>query len=426
MRRVPSFPARLAIVAAAGLAIRLVYALAFAPDPQALSDARFFHLLANGIADGRGFAQPYDFLFKGVVHPTAEHPPLYPLALAAMSKLGGTTYDAHRVVSCLLGTGTVVAVGFLARRVAGDAIGILAAAIAAVYPLLWLADGSLMSESLYGLVVVLSLLCALRVLERPTAWRAVLLGAAAALATLTRGEALLLVPLLLLPVAWMAGGRDGLAGRARLAGVCVAAFAVVLVPWTVRNWTAFDQPVLVSNNTGTLLAGANCRYTYSGELLGSWWVRCVHYPPQRNEAKLGSYLRRRGLDYARGRTRRFLYVGVIRVLRTWELFRPGQQIRFASEEGRRPGAERAGVAMYYLMLPFAIAGVVLLRRRRDLLLVLLAPAAMVTIMSFLGYGTTRFRLAAEPSIVVLASTGLAALAARVRARAAERTAAAAG
>jgi hypothetical protein len=310
--------------------------------------------------------------------------------------------------------------------VAGEAVGVLAAATAAVYPLLWAVDGSLMSESLYGLVVVLSLLCALRVLERPTIWRALLLGGAAALAALTRGEALLLVPLLLLPVAWMAGGPDGLAGRARLAGICVAAFAVVLAPWTVRNWTAFDQPVLVSNNTGTLLAGANCRYTYSGELMGSWWVGCIAYPPQRNEAKLSSYLRRRGLDYARGHTRRFLHVGVIRVLRTWGLFRPAQQIRLAAQEGRRRTAERAGVAMYYVLLPFAIAGVVLLRRRRDLLLVLLTPVAMVTIMSFLGYGTTRFRLAAEPSIVILAATAIAALASRARARAADRTGAAAG
>ena len=57
----------------------------------------------------------------------------------------------------------------------------------------------------------------------------------------------------------------------------------------------------------------------------------------------------------------------------------------------------------------------LLRRRRETLLVLLAPAAMVTIMSFLGYGITRFRMAAEISIVVLAAVALVALVERARA-----------
>ena len=45
--------------------------------------------------------------------------------------------------SALVGTVTVVLVGLLARRVAGERAGLIAAAVAAVYPLLWLADGSL-------------------------------------------------------------------------------------------------------------------------------------------------------------------------------------------------------------------------------------------------------------------------------------------
>jgi 4-amino-4-deoxy-L-arabinose transferase-like glycosyltransferase len=401
------FGARLSVIVAIGLAIRLVYALALAPDPSFLSDANYFHLLANLVGDGRGFIHPFSLATEGLSRPTAEHPPLYTLVLAVPSALGATGYDAHRAVSCLLGTGTVAAVGYLGHRVGGERVGLLAAGIAAVYPLLWVADGSLMSESLYGLMVALTLICAYQALDRPSAGRAALLGAVAGLAALTRGEALLLVPLLVVPATWRAGPRAVAAG--------LAAFALVLVPWSVRNFVAFDRPVLLSNNTGSLLAGANCRDTYGGRLLGEWSVACLSYPPHESEARIAARLRRRGIDYIQGRTGRFLQVGVIRVLRTWDFFRPRQQIELSGQEARDTRVQRIGVIVYYPLLALAVWGAVLLRRRRETLLVLLAPAAMVTIMSFLGYGITRFRMAAEISIVVLAAVALAGLVERARA-----------
>jgi hypothetical protein len=183
----------------------------------------------------------------------------------------------------------------------------------------------------------------------------------------------------------------------------------------VRNLVAFDRPVLVSNNTGSLLAGANCRDTYGGRLLGGWSVACLSYPPHESEARIAARLRRRGIDYIQGRTGRFLEVGVVRVLRTWDFFRPRQQIELSGQEARDTRVERIGVIVYYPLLALAIWGAVLLRRRRETLLVLLAPAVMVTIMSFLGYGITRFRMAAEISIVVLAAVALVALVERARA-----------
>ncbi|MDX6648186.1 MAG: hypothetical protein QOJ97_137 [Solirubrobacteraceae bacterium] len=413
--RLHGFAAWLAGIAAAALAIRLVYALALAPAPVFLSDAGYFHLLGNLIAEGRGFIRPFDLAFFDVVRPTAEHPPAWPVLLSAMSKLGGTSWDAHRVVACLCGTGTVVAIGFLGRRVAGERAGLIAAAIAAVYPLLWVADGSLMSESLYGLTIALCLLAAYRVLDRPTPGRAAVLGAAIGLAALTRGEALALIVLLAVPVAWKARARPR--GRAAILGLAVAGFLVVLAPWTIRNWTTFDRPVPVSTNSGTLLAGANCPPAYSGDQIGSWYFTCVRPPRGQNEAQEAEALRSDGLDYARSHTGRLPAVLGARVLRTWDLFRPRQGVGFAQAEGRAKWAEYAGVASYYGLLVLALAGLVVLRRRRAPLFVLLIPPVLVTLMSLVGYGLTRFRLAAEISIVVLAAVAVDELVARRRARA---------
>ena len=64
----------------------------------------------------------------------------------------------------------------------------------------------------------------------------------------------------------------------------------------------------------------------------------------------------------------------------------------------------------------ALGGVIVLRRRGDPLRILLVPLLFVTLVGALSYGSTRFRVAAEPAIVVLAAVGGAALWNRVRAR----------
>jgi hypothetical protein len=60
----------------------------------------------------------------------------------------------------------------------------------------------------------------------------------------------------------------------------------------------------------------------------------------------------------------------------------------------------------------ALAGGLLLWRDRRSLLVVLAPIALVTLIGLLTYGSTRFRSAAEPSLVVLGAVALS----RVRLR----------
>ena len=72
--------------------------------------------------------------------------------------------------------------------------------------------------------------------------------------------------------------------------------------------------------------------------------------------------------------------------------------------------QKAGTVFYYGLVPFALTGVWLLRRRRTMLLPLMAPVAMVTLSSVLSYGLQRFRFAAEVALVVLAAVAIVALA----------------
>ncbi|HEY8216818.1 MAG TPA: hypothetical protein VIH82_06780, partial [Acidimicrobiia bacterium] len=82
------------------------------------------------------------------------------------------------------------------------------------------------------------------------------------------------------------------------------------------------------------------------------------------------------------------------------------QARLSTTEGRPIEAAWAGMALYYLLLPLAVAGAVLMRRRRLVFWPLVVLAVYVTVMSALSYGTIRFRIPAEVGIVVLAAVTL--------------------
>jgi 4-amino-4-deoxy-L-arabinose transferase-like glycosyltransferase len=398
-----SFALWLAAIAVAALAVRLAYAYLLVGDDPLLGDALQFHLQANALADGKGYVQPFLLRDTGVVRPSADKPPLFPFLEAAVSLLGGRSWQAHHLVGVLAGTGTIAVVGLLGRRVAGPAAGLAAAGIAALYPVLVATDGSLRSESVYALAIALCLLAAVRLREQPSAARAAVLGAAIGVAALARSEALALLVLLALP---LAGVR-----RAAVAGlVCLA----VLTPWLARTWIALDHPVLVSTNVGGLLAGANCDTTYSGPLLGQWDYGCLPPPRHENEALESARQRDIGLRYARSHAGRLPVVVAARLGRSFELYRPNQNAHMESfYEGRNLVLAQAGTAAFYALVVLAAIGAVALRRRGGPWLVLLAPAALVVITTVISYGFTRFRVAAEPGLVVLAAVGLLALAQRV-------------
>ncbi len=391
------FGTTLLAIVVAGVAIRVLYTLLEAPwPPPALDDQFYFSGLGKLIANGHGFIGPFNFYFHGTSLPSAEHPPLYPIALAGLAKLGGTSPDAQRLVGSVFGAGTIAALGLLGRRLGGERAGLLAAGLAAIYPVLIAADGALMSESLFGLLVALSLLAAYRLVESPTTGRAAALGAVVGLAALTRGEALLLLPLILVPVLRRPAGV-----RAALA--TVLACAVVLTPWTVRNWIVFHQPVLIATDSGSAIGGANCYQTYYGGQLGGWQPKCLANSPG-NEAQHMDKLRSDGARYAGQHLGRLPIVLAVRLARVWNLYDPLQ-----TPEGRSPSVEKLGVLALLILAPLAALGALILRRRHVGIWILLAPFIVVSITALITYGNQRFREPADVALVVLAAVALDAL-----------------
>jgi 4-amino-4-deoxy-L-arabinose transferase-like glycosyltransferase len=393
-----------------GLAIRLVYALAIAPGEIQPGDPLLYHTLADALAHGRGYN--LDQIYHQS-HPTASHPPLYPLYLAVFDRLGLTTFSAQRAISCLLGAATVALLGLLGRRVAGDRAGLLAAGLGAIYPQLFMVDGTLIAESLYAPLVVLTLLLTYRWLDEPSPARAAALGAVIGLATLTRSDgiflAVLLVPPLLL---WRGGGQ-----RLRLLAVTSVALALVLSPWLIRNWVQFDRfPLLSSNGALTQLA-TNCDETYYGHNVGfvahqcALRSRCLKIVPEIPQSEC---LLREARGYVRAHLGRVPVVVAARVGRLWNLYAPRNDLNYGLLWARQKTTATVGMVMYALMVPFALLGVIVLRRRRTPTFPLLAMFLLAMVVAVIAFGFSRYRLSAEPALVVLAAVGAERLTARLR------------
>ena len=285
------FPVRLSAIVAAGVALRALYLFTVARHVSGVGDWWFYHWQANDLASGKFFIEPFRLRLAHQEFPSAGHPPLYPALLSIVSWLGGTSVMWHRAFGLLCGATSIALMGVLGRRVGGEKLGLVAAGVCAVYPLMVVVDGALMSETLYTPLVILVLLAAF-------ARRSFLLGAAIGLAALCRSEALLLLPSLAWPLLW----RSGLTRVALATLGCV----LVIAPWTIRNAIALDHLVPISTNDSTVIAGANCPKTYSGEDIGFWRLDCL--PPRRvdNEAEQSDIWRANGLRYAREHASRLL------------------------------------------------------------------------------------------------------------------------
>jgi 4-amino-4-deoxy-L-arabinose transferase-like glycosyltransferase len=390
-----------AALAALGLALRIWFLLDVTGGSSLVGDGLEYVALAEGLADGRGYVSPFD-----PDSPTAHKPPLYPLLLALPALLGATGHIPFQLITALVGSATVVVCALLANRVAGLRAAVVAAALGAVYPVFLVADASLRAESLYALCVALALLAAYRAWEAPTAWRLAQLGVIVGLATLARSEGLLLLALLAVPIVWIRG-RPGRGWRlALVAGACL----VTLAPWLIRSWIAFDEPVLISTNSGDLIAGANCAAVYSGTNLGSWSFGCVTGGEGGNEARVAAELRERGLDYARDHAGRLPAVVAARALRPWGFYDPGGEVTAKTfGEGRSETANWIGLAASWALLALSIAGFVALRRRGQPLFILAAPFVLVLIVSVASYGILRFRAPADVALVVLGAVAIDAL-----------------
>ena len=252
----------LGLLAMAGTVIPVISILR-ATHEYASGDALYFHKQAQLIANGSGwFIDPYTFIHEHQkVLPGAAHPPLWTLLLVVANELGLRSYSSQLLFACVLGGVAVFVTGLAAREAAGTRAGLIAGAIAAIYPNYWINYGQGLGETPLLLIIAAVLLMSMKLWRRPSYPKAAALGLLCALAALTRAEQILLVPLVIVPTALTI---PGIAFRRRLAyaGLGVVIVVITLTPWVAFNMTRFVHPTFMSTDSGSTLAEANCYPAY--------------------------------------------------------------------------------------------------------------------------------------------------------------------
>ena len=436
--RIPAtFNGRLAAITCLGLLIRLAYLILIAADNPLSGDAVGYHLAANVFGDGLSFPEPYRYYFGaldviplatgdlvvetpiGHIEPSAGHPPVWTMLLGTLSFLGFTSVAQQQVVSVLLGAPAIVLMGLLGREVRSERTGLLAATASAGYAFIWVNDGLMMAETAAIAMATATMLVAVRFWKEPSRRAAVILGIVGGLAALTRAELVLYLPL----VAAVVLVRSALPWRERILRYtcCGVAALAICMPWFARNIATYDAPVFLSNGIGTVLVQANCDATYYGSDLGYWQVSCGNPPPYGPDGQiLGEYerdlvVRQRASEYISANRSRLLTVVVpARVGRMWSVYEPiGQLRKDVLVDRRSMSVSLLGLAQFVVLVPLAVAGMVIVRRRRGPLLVLAAWIPIATFTAATTFGNTRYRTAAEASLVILAAVAADALLVRL-------------
>jgi 4-amino-4-deoxy-L-arabinose transferase-like glycosyltransferase len=410
--RTKGFHIGLACIALAGFAYRIWYVLQERGRIRLNGDAAYYHWQANDLAHGLWFIDPGQYHWYGRITPSAGHPPVYLLYLAAVSKFIGQSELTHRLASCVLGGAAIYVIGLVGREVWDERVGLFAAAGASVYALLWINDEMLMSESAYVLTSALMVLWALRFWRRPSVGSAALMGAGIALAALTRAEAVLLFPLLALPFAFARKHADW-GKRIKYLVAAGGVGALLMAPWIGFNLTRFQKPVVMSNGIGSVLMVANCDDTYSGFLFGYWSINCAKGLGnlKGDESQKEVVWRKRGIDYIKAHEGKYPAVTAARIARMWSIWTPSrivEGIKFdGALEGRGQWQSELGTDQYFLLLPFAIAGIVIMRRRRKVpILPFVAIAGTVTFTAATTFGITRYRVPIDAMLPVLAGVAV--------------------
>lgn len=355
------------VALAIGLLLRLAW-LALAVKLGRIEMAWDEIYVGQQMAAGQGFSSNYYGMFGDPFTPSAFFPPAYVYNVCWLWKLFPNVLGLA-LENVFLSLGAALALFFLARRLFGSATARLTLALCLVYPpfITRISHGSVVYFKL--VFMVLTVMAFQKVWTGARARDAALAGAVAGLLALSTPDAVLY--LLAFVVALALFGRRAVP-RWRTAGVVLACAALVIAPWTIRNWTIFHRLCLVSANGGFNFymgnhAGATDEIDF--ECIGNLDQRLGGELARADEIGRERILYREGLAWIRANPGEALRHFAGRAITHWG-FRPSNLAEMGLLPGSR-GTRDLGFAFYlwsylisyFLALALAIAGLLRCRRR---------------------------------------------------------------
>lgn len=380
----------------------LVFPLAVSamPRPGLVHDAYSYAMTAQRLLRDGYFA--YSAEPPGVaVPPNARVTPGWPLVLAGTYALAGAS-DGDVKSAILDAQSTQLAVQFLlaaviigcvtlsGRLLGGDAVGVLAGIMAALYlPFSWAATASL-AEHLGAALLSLGLLLSLRlsaVSSRRPLWEVGLLGAVCAAMVLVRPNLLFwsVVPWAFVAVRRLESPRR----LAQMLAVGIAGFALVMAPWWIRNAVVMDTFIPLKSDVGAATAsGASMLSTDAPPSLpfadGAWVKTDVTLAPV--------IIGQPWIPYADFLVENTIHYDEVRID-----VDPGWKGPYLVRVGAAPFAQ----AYHVLLVLLALASLPFIRRSPRIIILLGVPAAVLAV--HLTHLNARYLYPTMPAVVIAAA-----------------------
>jgi 4-amino-4-deoxy-L-arabinose transferase-like glycosyltransferase len=238
---------------ATGLVIRLAILASVQLLGTPIVDEQHYVQLAASLLQGHGFAW-------GPGRPTSIRPPLFPGFVAAIWTVSGIgNLQAVRAVQVVLSLLTAWLVYLLGRRAFNRTVGVWAAVVCWLYPSLIFFNVTILTETLFTLLLVAFVLLTLMVVQQPRPLLAIACGALLGLAALTR-SIVWPVPLLLCPLLGVLI-RQPLRVRFAVPALVLAGYAAIIAPWAIRNTRLQGVVTVIDTMGGLNLRAGNYEHT---------------------------------------------------------------------------------------------------------------------------------------------------------------------
>jgi len=275
--------------------------------------------IGRAIANGRGFADPFD----GQTGPTAWECPLYPYLIGGVFRLAGVYTHTSAIVllgiNSLFSALTCVPIFLIAKKCFSEKVALWSAWLWAVLPsVMYWSTRWVWETSLAALLLALIFWLTLKMEELDGTAPWIGFGVLWGVAALTNVSLLSFLPVSGL-WAWYRRWRKG---ARSLAGVALASifFVATIAPWLVRNYETFGKPIFIRSNFGAELRLGN------GPGADGTWMSYNH--PSQNIVEFRRYQqlgelgyvavrKREALDFIRADYGRFAWLSFKRFIYYW-------------------------------------------------------------------------------------------------------------
>jgi hypothetical protein len=369
-----------------GFFLRAIYIFFFNPDLSWADEKRFW-------SEATSLIENFTMEAKGKV---AHDMPLTAFVIAGVSLVSNESILAVKVFFAGISALTIYYIAALSHQIYPTRYtGIIAAAIASVYPYFIYYSSLLLSETIFLLLIVLLFLQLLKMDENNR--NSLKLGAIAGFAHLSRPTLLLFYPVAVL---WkyflMKGSVRGLV-------IAVILFSVIVAPWGVSNYLRFGEFRLSTSGSGQALWEGNNPWNKTGSVSGSFSdpeAYLEEVPEHLNEFEADDWKKQQAVQYIKENPAEFVDLSIKKFFRFWNLW-PN------SAEHQSAIYKLISLLSFLPMLLLSIVFIVVFIKDFKRLSILYLFVAYYTAIHMITIGSIRYRLPLEPLLVAMAACVLA-------------------